>query len=86
MHKPTGIQVRSHKTRYMEINRRDAFKLLERELDQLINGDSSKAEIERLKAQEAKRQKSKKAKKKYSDKSSDIPSNVKQRDSQNSSE
>jgi len=65
VHKPTNIQVRSHKTRYLEINRRDAKKLLGAELDKLINGDASKTAIEALRSKEKKRISSRKSKRKH---------------------
>lgn len=55
LHLPTNTQVRSHKTRYMEINRRDAESLLEKKLDLLVNGECSKDSVARLRAQERKR-------------------------------
>lgn len=65
LHKPTGIQVRSHKTRYLEINRRDAMNLLRLELDKIINGDSSKDNLTILRERERKRVAARKSKKKY---------------------
>ena len=55
IHKPTGIQVRSHKTRYAELNRRDARKHLEDMLDSLINGECSKENLRAMRERERKR-------------------------------
>lgn len=65
VHKPTGIQVRSHKTRYLEINRRDAMNLLQLELDKVVNGASSKENLKVLRERERKRVASRKSRKKY---------------------
>lgn len=65
VHRPTGLQVRSHKTRYLEINRRDARKLLENELDKLINGPASRESIAALRERERHRVASRKSRKKH---------------------
>ena len=71
MHKPTGIQVRSHKTRYLEINKRDARTLLKDALDQLINGSTSKSAIADMRQHERKRVEARKSKRKHNNKPTD---------------
>lgn len=73
LHTPTGIQVRSHKTRYLEVNRRDAWKLLESRLDDLINGPASKNAIEALRERERKRTAGRRSRRKHQVDDSDLP-------------
>lgn len=73
LHTPTGIQVRSHKTRYLEVNRRDAWKLLKSRLDDLINGPASKNALEALKERERKRTAGRRSRKKHQANESDPP-------------
>jgi len=60
LHLPTNTQVRSHKTRYLEINRRDAESRLVAKLDVVVNGECAKSNVARLRAQERKRTRLKK--------------------------
>lgn len=72
VHKPTGIQVRSHKTRYLEINRRDARKRLKNELDKHINGNASQEAMAALRDRERKRVSARKSTQKHSPVTLDI--------------
>ncbi|KAI8321867.1 hypothetical protein GQ54DRAFT_252301, partial [Martensiomyces pterosporus] len=65
LHKPTGTMVICQDTRYLQQNRKIAYKRLREKLDLLINGDSSKAgkKIKRLQARKHKQRQ--RAKKKY---------------------
>lgn len=64
-HKPTGLQVRTQKTRSLDGNRRVARKLLLQKLDDYMNGPLSKRseKIERLRRKKANRRA--KSKQKY---------------------
>lgn len=60
LHRESGIQVRSHKTRSLELNRKDAYKLMYAALDERINGLSSLSNLKQMQLREQKRQRRRK--------------------------
>ena len=59
------IYFQCHKTRSLELNRHEGRKLIIKELDKQINGDSSKKSIDDMKAKENARKRRKRTKLKY---------------------
>lgn len=66
-HVPTGLSVRSHATRSLELNRRDAIARLRVLLDDSTNGDASASAIERLRQAARKQSASRKSRRKHGD-------------------
>ena len=65
LHLPTGLRVQCQVTRSLAENRKIARKMLKDKLDQLLNGDQSRIEVEREKERQRKRRRAQKAKRKY---------------------
>lgn len=70
VHRPTGIQVKSHKTRDLQLNRKDARKRLLAALDSLNNGGASISAIKQLRVRSKKHSKRRKSRIKYAKKDS----------------
>ncbi|KAI8872277.1 hypothetical protein GQ42DRAFT_143639 [Ramicandelaber brevisporus] len=66
-HIPTGIRITCHDTRSLQANRAIARKRLKDKLDQMVNGDQSKAAQKIQKIQQQKNTQRKRALKKYGD-------------------
>jgi protein subunit release factor B len=71
LHGPTGIQVRSHKTRDLELNRRDARKRLLLALDLLYNKEASLSSMRELMARAKKHCRRRKSRRKHGSKDDD---------------
>lgn len=65
LHVPTGAAVRSHKTRSLELNRRDALVRLRAHIDDITNGEASLSAIERLREKARKHSALRKSKAKH---------------------
>ncbi|PYH48198.1 uncharacterized protein BP01DRAFT_354043 [Aspergillus saccharolyticus JOP 1030-1] len=67
IHKPTGIVVKSQATRSRSQNEKYARQILADKVEQLLNGDNSRAAIKADRARKKKASKMKKARRKYRD-------------------
>ncbi len=65
LHSPSGIRVRCHMSRSLELNRREARRMLLAQLDDQVNGEASKGSIAALKERERKRTRGRKSARKH---------------------